>query len=159
MTCFVFPGQGSQFLGMAKDFHDNFDLAKKIFEEIEDYSKIDLRKIIFENIENKLNITRFTQICIFACSYVIFKISLQESDISLNDLSGNLQYDLTINLVNSENIDGDTIDLTAYTRPNNFATSDISQNVSDTSSNSIVFSDKMINMMKKILNINTIKIH
>ena len=86
MTSIVFPGQGSQFLGMAKDFHDNFDLAKKIFEEIEDYSKIDLRKIIFENKEKKLNITRFTQICIFACSYVIFKISLQESDISFNDI-------------------------------------------------------------------------
>ena len=86
MTSIVFPGQGSQFLGMAKDFHDNFDLAKKIFEEIEDYSKIDLRKIIFENKEEKLNITRFTQICIFACSYVIFKISLQESDISFNDI-------------------------------------------------------------------------
>ncbi len=86
MTSIVFPGQGSQFLGMAKDFHDNFDLAKKIFEEIEDYSKIDLRKIIFEDKEKKLNITRFTQICIFACSYVIFKISLQESDISFNDI-------------------------------------------------------------------------
>ena len=60
MTSIVFPGQGSQFLGMAKDFHDNFDLAKKIFEEIEDYSKIDLRKIIFEDKEKKLNITRFT---------------------------------------------------------------------------------------------------
>tara|TARA_B100000925_G_scaffold287986_1_gene268190 strand:- start:1521 stop:2429 length:909 start_codon:yes stop_codon:yes gene_type:complete len=86
MTSIVFPGQGSQFIGMAKDFHDNFELAKKIFEEMEDYSKIDLRKIIFENQENKLNITRFTQICIFACSYVIFKISLQESDISFNDI-------------------------------------------------------------------------
>ena len=36
MTCFVFPGQGSQFIGMAKDFHDNFNTAKLIFEEIED---------------------------------------------------------------------------------------------------------------------------
>ena len=86
MTSIIFPGQGSQFLGMAKDFHDNFELAKKIFEEIEDYSKIDIRNIIFENQKNKIDITQFTQICIFASSYVIFKISLQESDISFNDI-------------------------------------------------------------------------
>ena len=86
MTSIIFPGQGSQFLGMAKDFHDNFELAKKIFEEIEDYSKIDIRNIIFENQGNKIDITQFTQICIFASSYVIFKVSLQESDISFNDI-------------------------------------------------------------------------
>ena len=73
MTSIVFPGQGSQTVGMAKDFNDNFKIAKLIFEEIEDYTKIDLRKIIFENDDNKLNLTQFTQICIFATSYVIFK--------------------------------------------------------------------------------------
>ena len=53
MTTIVFPGQGSQFLGIAKDFHDNFNIAKQSFEEIEDYTKINIRKIIFNDIENK----------------------------------------------------------------------------------------------------------
>ena len=47
MTTIVFPGQGSQSLGMAKDFNDNFDISRLTFEEIEDYTKIDIRKIIF----------------------------------------------------------------------------------------------------------------
>ena len=47
MTTVIFPGQGSQYIGMAKDFHDNFNNAKLLFEEIEDYSDIEVRKIIF----------------------------------------------------------------------------------------------------------------
>ena len=74
MTCIVFPGQGSQSEGMVKDFHENFKLAGTIFEEIEDYTKLNIRNIIFNNDNNKLNITQFTQICIFSASYVIFKI-------------------------------------------------------------------------------------
>ena len=58
---------------MVKDFHDNFKLAESIFQEIEDYTKIDIRNIIFNN-EKKLNFTQFTQICIFSVSYIIFKI-------------------------------------------------------------------------------------
>ena len=81
MTSIVFPGQGSQTPGMAKDFYDNFKLAKLIFEEIEDYTKIDLKKIIFENVDNKLNLTQFTQITIFAASYTIFKVYCSETNI------------------------------------------------------------------------------
>ena len=73
MTSIVFPGQGSQTVGMVKDFYDNFNIARQIFEEIGDYTQIDLKKIIFENEENKLNLTQFTQICIFTASYVIYR--------------------------------------------------------------------------------------
>ena len=89
MTSIVFPGQGSQSVGMVKDFYDNFKIAKFIFEEIEDYTKIDIRKIIFENHEDKLNLTQFTQICIFASSYVIFKIICDECD-CLHNFANNL---------------------------------------------------------------------
>ncbi len=85
MTSVVFPGQGSQFLGMAKDFNDNFTFAKSTFEEIEDYSKINIRNIIFEN-DEKLNLTKFTQICIFATSYVIYKTYENEKNIKINDI-------------------------------------------------------------------------
>ena len=48
MTSFIFQGKGSQIVGMAKDFYDNFDIAKLTFEEIQDYVNINL-KIIFED--------------------------------------------------------------------------------------------------------------
>ena len=86
MTSIVFPGQGSQSVGMAKDFNDNFDIAKKIFEEIEDYTKINIRKIIFNNEDNKLDLTQFTQICIFATSYVIFQTYLKETNFNIKNV-------------------------------------------------------------------------
>ena len=79
MTSFVFPGQGSQTAGMAKDFYDNFELVRLIFEEIEDYTKINLKKIIFNENEKELNLTKFTQISIFTASYAIFKTFCNET--------------------------------------------------------------------------------
>ncbi len=87
MTSVIFPGQGSQSVGMAKDFNDNFQIAKSIFEEIEDYSQINLRKIIFSNEDGKLNLTQFTQICIFATSYVIFRTYQSENDLKIEDVN------------------------------------------------------------------------
>ena len=81
MTSIVFPGQGSQSSGMVKDFHDNFKIAKLIFEEIEDYTKIDLKKIIFDNSDNRLDLTQFTQISIFAASFTIYKVYCSEKNI------------------------------------------------------------------------------
>ena len=87
MTSIVFPGQGSQYAGMAKDFYDNFKIAKNTFEEIEDYSSLNLRNIIFENNNNKLDLTQYTQICIFASSYVIFKTYVNENDLNINNIN------------------------------------------------------------------------
>ena len=87
MTSFIFPGQGSQSVGMSKDFHDNFQIAKRSFEEIEDYTSIDIRNIIFENNINKLNLTKYTQICIFASSYAIFKTYEYENNLKIQDIN------------------------------------------------------------------------
>ncbi len=87
MTTIVFPGQGSQNVGMGKDFNDNFKIANLAYQEIEDYSQINIRKIIFENEGNKLDLTQFTQICIFATSYVIFKTYLNETDLEINNIN------------------------------------------------------------------------
>ncbi len=87
MTTVVFPGQGSQSLGMAKDFNDNFEISRLTFQEIEDYTKINIRKIIFLNEGNKLDLTQFTQICIFACSYVIFKTFINQSEYNKDQIN------------------------------------------------------------------------
>ena len=49
MTALIFPGQGSQYIGMTKDFHDEFAIARETFEKIENSVKINLRDIIFNN--------------------------------------------------------------------------------------------------------------
>ncbi len=78
MSVIVFPGQGSQYPAMAMDFNENFEISRQIFQEIEDFSKINIRKIISENENNKLNQTNFTQISIFSTSIVIYKTLLNE---------------------------------------------------------------------------------
>jgi (acyl-carrier-protein) S-malonyltransferase len=65
MTSVIFPGQGSQYLGMTKDFYDNFKEFKDVFLEIEDNTKLNLKKIIFSDDPNLLNTTNYTQISIF----------------------------------------------------------------------------------------------
>ena len=94
MTSFVFPGQGSQFLNMAKDFHDNFTVAKKIFEEIEDYTSINLRQIIFSENDDLLNQTQFTQISIFASSISIFNTLKEEKNINTSNINFMLGHSL-----------------------------------------------------------------
>ena len=94
MTSIIFPGQGSQSVGMAKDFNDNFKIAELSFEEIEDYTLIDIRKIIFENENNKLDLTKYSQICIFASSYAIFKTYVSEKNIKIEDINIMLGHSL-----------------------------------------------------------------
>ena len=78
MSAIIFPGQGSQYLNMSMDFNDNFDVARKLFQEIEDITKINIRQIIKENPSDKLNQTNYTQISIFSASMAIYKTLLNE---------------------------------------------------------------------------------
>ena len=94
MTAFLFPGQGSQYVGMAKDFHDNFKIARSVFDEIEDATSLSLRNIIFENPSNELNLTNFTQISIFATSYAIFKVIETEFDVNKMNIDFMLGHSL-----------------------------------------------------------------
>jgi [acyl-carrier-protein] S-malonyltransferase len=73
MTAIIFPGQGSQYLNMSMDFNENFDVARKVFQEIEDSTQINIRKIISENPLDKLNQTNYTQISIFSASMAIYQ--------------------------------------------------------------------------------------
>ena len=91
MTSIIFPGQGSQFLGMTKDFFDNFKIAQDTITEIEDATSISIKKIIFDNDDNLLNITNFTQISIFAGSMSIYQTLEKNfgfSNLNINNMLG-----------------------------------------------------------------------
>ena len=94
MTSFVFPGQGSQYLNMTRDFHDNFKIAKDTFQEIEEYSSINLRKLIFSDDDTLLNQTRYTQISIFASSLAIFNTLSNLNLINTADINFMLGHSL-----------------------------------------------------------------
>ena len=81
MTSIIFPGQGSQYPGMVKDFYKNFKSAREVLEEIEDITNINLKNFLFED-NSKLNLTKYTQICIFTASIVILKVIEQNSDLN-----------------------------------------------------------------------------
>ena len=72
MFSLLFPGQGSQHMGMAKELYDNFDYIKKLFEEADDLLKYKISEIIFEGPTEKLNSTQHTQPAIFLTSYSIY---------------------------------------------------------------------------------------
>ena len=78
MFSVVFPGQGSQKIGMAKELFDKFEIVKKIFKEADNLLELPLSKIIFEGPENELNLTENTQPAIFLTSYSIFIVAQKE---------------------------------------------------------------------------------
>jgi len=85
MSVIIFPGQGSQFVGMSKDFYDNFESAKHVFSLVQEITNINIKDIIFKNSEDLLNITQYTQLAIFCASMAIYKVLTEEIDLnSLN---------------------------------------------------------------------------
>ena len=78
MFSVVFPGQGSQKIGMGKEFFDKFEIVKKIFKKADDLLELPISKIIFEGPEYKLNLTENTQPAIFLTSYSIFSVVQKE---------------------------------------------------------------------------------
>lgn len=67
---FVFPGQGAQFVGMGKDFYDNFDVAKNLFDEADDALGYSIKKMCFEGSEDDLKLTANTQPAILIVSVI-----------------------------------------------------------------------------------------
>ena len=84
MFSVVFPGQGSQMIGMGKDFYDKYDLVKNLFKEADDVLDVSLSKIILEGPKEELDLTINTQPAIFLISYSIFNIIKKEFNIDLN---------------------------------------------------------------------------
>ena len=71
---FVFPGQGTQTVGMGKDLYEKYDEAKKVYKKIEQVLGEDIAKLTFETSEEELNQTKNTQIAIYAMSMAILEI-------------------------------------------------------------------------------------
>jgi [acyl-carrier-protein] S-malonyltransferase len=84
MFSVIFPGQGSQIVGMGREFFNRYDLVKNLFKEADDALSIPLSKIILEGPKEELDLTANTQPAIFLISYSIFSIIKKEFDIDLN---------------------------------------------------------------------------
>ena len=85
MFSVIFPGQGSQVIGMGKDFFDKYNIVKELFLEADDALGISLSKIIMDGPKEELDLTVNTQPAIFLISYSIFQVVKKEFNINLND--------------------------------------------------------------------------
>ncbi len=85
MFSLVFPGQGSQTIGMGKDFFENYDLVRDLFNQADDALGINLSKIILDGPKDKLDLTTNTQPAIFLISYSIFQVMKNKFNINLNN--------------------------------------------------------------------------
>jgi len=84
MFSVIFPGQGSQIVGMGKEFYDKFELVKNLFKEADETLSFPLSKLILEGPKEELDLTVNTQPAIFLISYSIFTVIKKEFNIDLN---------------------------------------------------------------------------
>ena len=84
MFSVIFPGQGSQMVGMGKELYNKFDIVKDLFNQADDILNFNISKIILEGPKEELDLTKNTQPAIFLISYSIFNIVKDEFNIDLN---------------------------------------------------------------------------
>ena len=84
MFSVVFPGQGSQVIGMGKEFFDNHKIVQNLFKEADETLNFSLSKLILEGPKSDLDLTINTQPAIFLTSYSIFKVLKNEYNIDLS---------------------------------------------------------------------------
>lgn len=84
---FLFPGQGSQSVGMGKDIYEKYEVARKVYDEVEKITGIDVADITFNQPAEILNQTKYTQICILTMSLAILNV-LKDKNIKAEDSAG-----------------------------------------------------------------------
>jgi len=87
MFSVIFPGQGSQIVGMGREFYDKYALVKNLFNEADQILEFSLSKLILEGPKEELDLTENTQPAIFLLSYSIFSLIKEEFNIDLNKAS------------------------------------------------------------------------
>lgn len=86
-TAFIFPGQGAQYIGMGKDFYDNFKESKEVFDEADSVLNMDLSELIFNGNDEDLTKTENTQPAILATCMAILK-ALQKEGLDCDYTAG-----------------------------------------------------------------------
>lgn len=84
----LFPGQGSQHVGMGKDLFDNFKVAREIFEETSDASHLNLKKLCFDGPESDLTLTEHTQPALLTVSVAAFRVAHAELGFTPHAVAG-----------------------------------------------------------------------
>ena len=84
---FVFPGQGSQAVGMGKELVDAFPEARLVFEEVDETLRQNLSKVIFEGPEDQLRLTANAQPALMAISVAIVRVLEKEGNVKLLDMA------------------------------------------------------------------------
>jgi [acyl-carrier-protein] S-malonyltransferase len=84
MFSVIFPGQGSQLVGMGRDLYDKYSIIQNLFQEADDTLGFSLSNLILNGPKEELDLTENTQPAIFLVSYSIFKLIKEEFNIDLN---------------------------------------------------------------------------
>ncbi len=84
MFSVIFPGQGSQIVGMGKEFYDKFNIVKELFKQADDTLNFSISKLILDGPKEELDLTVNTQPAIFLISYSIFNVAKKEFKLDLN---------------------------------------------------------------------------
>ena len=85
MKAILFPGQGSQYVGMGSDFYEKFDLVKEIFKKVDQTLGYSLSNIILNGPDEKLKLTQNTQPAIMTVGVSIFKVLNEEFNLNLKE--------------------------------------------------------------------------
>jgi len=87
-VAFIFPGQGSQYIGMGKDFFENFREAREVFQEADDVLHLSISSLCFQGPEEALKLTENTQPAVLTTSIAVLRVLQAEKGVVPNLVAG-----------------------------------------------------------------------